>query len=220
MTIDLLQVSVIGIFLLTIGALIVSKQRPSFIFSLATLALLLCGAVSIDTVLDNATNQGLITLLLLLIISHAIDKTALLKRIARKLITQNYTQSFLRLFGISFFASALLNNTAIVASLIGSVKQNQHHAASKLLIPLSYAAILGGTVTLIGTSTNLIVDSFLIEQGHPGFAFFDFTMFGLTAGLVCGGVLFLLKDWLPTISPGQQADSGYLLEAEVAPESS
>jgi|SaaInl59LU_5_DNA_1037362.scaffolds.fasta_scaffold12189_2 di/tricarboxylate transporter len=216
---DVLQFVVIGVFLLTIGALIVSHKRPSFIFSLTTLALLLCGAVDIDTVLDNATNQGLITLLLLLIISHAIDKTALLKRIARKLITQNYTQSFLRLFGISFFASALLNNTAIVASLIGSVKQNQHHAASKLLIPLSYAAILGGTVTLIGTSTNLIVDSFLIEQGHPGFAFFDFTMFGLTAGLVCGGVLFLLKDWLPTISPGQQADSGYLLEAEVAPES-
>ena len=78
-----------GIFLLTIGALIVSQQRPSFIFSMATLALLLCGAVSIDTVLDNATNQGLITLLLLLIISHAIDKTALLKRIARKLIIQN-----------------------------------------------------------------------------------------------------------------------------------
>lgn len=219
MTIDLLQISVMGIFLLTIGALIVSQQRPSFIFSMATLALLLCGAVSIDTVLDNATNQGLITLLLLLIISHAIDKTALLKRIARKLIIQNYTTSFLRLFGISFFASALLNNTAIVASLIGSVKQNQYHAASKLLIPLSYAAILGGTVTLIGTSTNLIVDSFLIEQGHPGFAFFDFTLFGLTAGLICGGLLFILKDWLPTINPQVENSSGYLLEAEVAPHS-
>ena len=216
MTIDLLQISVMGIFLLTIGALIVSKQRPSFIFSMATLALLLCGAVSIDTVLDNATNQGLITLLLLLIVSHAIDKTALLKRIARKLIIQNYTTSFLRLFGISFFASALLNNTAIVASLIGSVKQNQYHAASKLLIPLSYAAILGGTVTLIGTSTNLIVDSFLIEQGHPGFAFFDFTLFGLTAGLICGALLFVLKDWLPQINPLTENNSGYLLEAEVA----
>ena len=219
MTIDLLQIVVMGIFLLTIGALIVSKQRPSFIFSMATLALLLCGAVSIDTVLDNATNQGLITLLLLLIVSHAIDKTALLKRIARKLIIQNYTTSFLRLFGISFFASALLNNTAIVASLIGSVKQNQYHAASKLLIPLSYAAILGGTVTLIGTSTNLIVDSFLLEEGHPGFAFFDFTLFGLTAGLMCGVVLFVLKDWLPTINPRTENNSGYLLEAEVAPDS-
>jgi di/tricarboxylate transporter len=120
------------------------------------------------------------------------------------------------LFGISFIASALLNNTAIVASLIGSVKQNQYHAASKLLIPLSYAAILGGTVTLIGTSTNLIVDSFLIEQGHPGFAFFDFTLFGLTAGLICGGLLFVLKGWLPNINPRTENNSGYLLEAEVA----
>ncbi len=219
MAISLLQLLVIAIFLLTIIALIVSKQRPSMIFSMATLALLLCRAIDIDTVLNNATNKGLITLLLLLIISHAIDKTALLKRLARKLIIKDYSTSFLRLFGITFVASALLNNTAIVASLIGSVKQNQHHPASKLLIPLSYAAILGGTVTLIGTSTNLIVDSFLIEVGHPGFAFFDFTLFGLTAGLVCGILLYALKNWLPDIATDRQSDSGYLLEADVSNDS-
>ena len=181
---SLSQILVLLIFLGTIGALIVSKKRPSVIFGSATLALMVTQAIDINDVLNNATNPGLVTLLLLLIISHAIDKTALLKRIARKLITADYQASYWRLFSISFFSSALLNNTAIVASLIGSVKQNQHHLALKLLIPLSFSAILGGTVTLIGTSTNLIVHSFLQDKGHPGFAFYDFTLFGLTAGLI------------------------------------
>ncbi len=211
----LLQVSVVLIFLLTVGSLIFSKKRPASIFGFATLALLLVQAISMDAVLANATNPGLVTLLVLLLISHAIDKTALLKRVARKLVTANYRSSYWRLFGISFFSSALLNNTAIVASLIGSVKQNQHHAASKLLIPLSFSAILGGTVTLIGTSTNLIVHSFLQDKGHPGFAFYDFTLFGLTAGLICGVLLYLLRGLLPDIRPNQTSQSQYLLEADV-----
>lgn len=216
---SLSQLLVLFIFLGTISTLIVSKKRPSVIFGTATLALMLTQTIDIEDVLTNATNPGLVTLLLLLIISHAIDKTALLKRVARKLITANFKASYLRLFGISFFSSALLNNTAIVASLIGSVKQNQHHLASKLLIPLSFSAILGGTVTLIGTSTNLIVHSFLQDKGHPGFAFYDFTLFGMTAGLVCGVLLYLLRGWLPEINLKGSAEQEYLLEADVAPDS-
>jgi di/tricarboxylate transporter len=217
--VELQQIVVSGIFLLTIGALIFSQYRPSMVFSLTMLALLVSQAVTVETVLANATNQGLITLILLLLVSAAIDKTALLKRIARKLLTQNYQQSFWRLFGVSFIASAFLNNTAVVASLIGPVKQNQYHAASKLLIPLSYAAILGGTVTLIGTSTNLIVDSFLLDYGHPGFAFFDFTLFGLTAGVISGIVLYFCQGLLPTYQTDNAVNNVYLLEAEVSADS-
>jgi di/tricarboxylate transporter len=217
--VELQQIVVSGIFLLTIGALIFSQYRPSMVFSLTMLALLVSQAITVETVLANATNQGLITLILLLLVSAAIDKTALLKRIARKLLTQNYQQSFWRLFGVSFIASAFLNNTAVVASLIGPVKQNQYHAASKLLIPLSYAAILGGTVTLIGTSTNLIVDSFLLDYGHPGFAFFDFTLFGLTAGVISGIVLYFCQGLLPTYQTDNAVNNVYLLEAEVSADS-
>lgn len=216
---ELQQIVVSGIFLLTIGALIFSQYRPSMVFSLTMLALLISQAITVETVLANATNQGLITLILLLLVSAAIDKTALLKRIARKLLTQNYQQSFWRLFGVSFIASAFLNNTAVVASLIGPVKQNQYHAASKLLIPLSYAAILGGTVTLIGTSTNLIVDSFLLDYGHPGFAFFDFTLFGLTAGVISGIVLYFCQGLLPTYQTDNAVNNVYLLEAGVSADS-
>ncbi|WP_414830272.1 SLC13 family permease [Alteromonas sp. H39] len=209
------QLMVLGIFFGTIAALIFTKRRPASIFALAVLGLLVTQQITFDDVLQNLTNKGLITLVLLLIVSSAIDKTALIKRLGRKLVTSSYSASYWRLFGLTFFSSALLNNTAIVASLIGPVKQNQYYPASRLLIPLSYAAILGGTVTLIGTSTNLIVDSFLQEHGHPGFNFWDFTLYGMVAGLTCGLVMFALSPLLPSIAHKGGDYRAYIVEAEV-----
>ncbi|WP_296048889.1 SLC13 family permease [uncultured Alteromonas sp.] len=216
---ELNQLLVLLFFFGTIGALIFTNQRPSTVFALTVLGLLTTQQITFDQILDNLTNKGLITLILLLLVSSAIDKTAFIKRLGRKLVTASFTKSYWRLFGLTFFSSALLNNTAIVASLIGPVKQNQYHPASRLLIPLSYAAILGGTVTLIGTSTNLIVDSFLQEHGHPGFGFLDFTLFGLIAGLTCGVLMFLMSPLLPDIASKQRDFREYIVEAEVSDDS-
>jgi di/tricarboxylate transporter len=213
------QAIVIAIFFATIALLIFTNKRPSGIFALCTLSLILTQQVSFERVLDNATNTGLITLVLLLLVSHSIDKTAFIKRLGRAIVTKSYRQSFLKMFAVTFSSSALLNNTAVVASLIGPIKQNTMHAPSKLLIPLSYAAILGGTVTLVGTSTNLIVDSFLREHGHPGFAFFDFTIFGLSAGILCGVLLFLMTPLLPKVKSASADYNSYLLEADVEADS-
>ena len=212
---DINQFIVLAIFASTIFALIFSNQRPSTVFSGAVLLLLVSQQLSLDDILLNLTNKGLITLVLLLLVSSAIDKTALIKRIGRKLVSTSFSKSYWKLFSLTFISSALLNNTAIVASLIGPIKQNQYHPASRLLIPLSYAAILGGTVTLIGTSTNLIVDSFLQEHGHPGFNFFDFTLYGLEAGLSCGVLMFVLTPLLPNIANKNDNYQEYMVEAKV-----
>ncbi|MBN23994.1 MAG: SLC13 family permease [Alteromonadaceae bacterium] len=216
---DINQFLVLAIFTGTLAALILTNKRPSSIFAGTLLALLLSQQLSLSNIANNFTNQGLITLVLLLIVSTAVDKTSLVKRLGRTLIVANFKHSYWRLFGLTFVSSAFLNNTAVVASLIGPTKQNQYHPASRLLIPLSYAAILGGTVTLIGTSTNLIVDSFMREHGHAGFNFWDFTLYGLIAGLSCGLLMFLLSPMLPSIENKNRQYNSYFIEAKVEADS-
>ena len=203
------------IFVATTLALIFTRQRPAGVFALATLTLLVSGQIQLSDVTHHLGNQGLLTLILLLFISKAIDRTSLIKNLGHRLVSSHYQSSFMRLFSLTFISSALLNNTAIVASLIAPIKQNSFHPPSRLLIPLSYAAILGGTVTLIGTSTNLIVNSFLLDHGHQGFAFFDFTLYGLVAGLSCGLLMYVLRGLLPDIQQAPPSNKQYFIEAEV-----
>jgi di/tricarboxylate transporter len=120
-----------------------------------------------------------------------------------------------RIVAVTVPMSALLNNTAVVASLAHVLRRSEHHVPSRLLLPLSYAAILGGTLTLIGTSTNLIVSSFLEDQRGTGLSFGDF--FGVSGPvvLVVGCLLVLLSRRLPIRQNLEGADKEYTLEAEV-----
>lgn len=214
------QLLMSALFLVLLGGLIFTDWPASRVFVGTMLAAYFLGLVDTTEVLQKAANTGLITLILLLLVSVGLEKLSWLNRLSGKLITPGLASSLLRLGGVTALFSAFVNNTAVVATLAQTVRNNRHHPASKLLIPLSYAAILGGTMTLIGTSTNLIVSSFLEDATGQGLAFFDFIVVGGSATVVGIALLLFITRLLPRDSAEQIDVNEYVIEAEVAPGSS
>jgi len=211
---------VLAVFILTIIGLIKFQQRPSQVFGVALLTLFSTQMVTTDQVILSLSNQGLLTLILLMLCSIALEKTRLLRLVAMKVIQPNYSATWLRLFGLTVLSSAFLNNTAVVSTMLGPIRNNPNHSASKLLIPLSYAAILGGTLTLVGTSTNLIVNSLVLDANLPSLGFFDFTLVGICVVVACGMTLYFCRSLLPDRKIQDDTAQEYFIEAKVKPESS
>jgi len=206
----------IAVFIATFVSLVKYSKVPERIFSVTVLACLTLSFVSVDDILANAVNPGLVTLILLVFCSFSFERTSILRRMSHRVFNGSKITSMLRLLIGTAFASAIMSNTAVVATLINSVKNNKLINPGKLLLPLSYAAILGGTLTLVGTSTNLIVNSLLLKQGVAGFSFFDFTAIGVVALLLCLLLVIFRTRTLPDIEQSQLLAQDYLLEAEVA----
>ncbi len=206
---------VIGLFLATIAALIRFQSRPERVFGLLLLALYGFQLVSTSQVVSSFANLGVLTLVLLMVCSLALEKTKLLRVVANYVIHVSYRRSWLNLFAFSAIASSILNNTAVVSTMLAPTRSNTYHPASKLLIPLSYGAILGGTLTLVGTSTNLIVNSMMIEAGYASIGFFDFTLVGIALVVGCGATLFLSSALLPSRTRKTTVISDYFIDTKV-----
>ncbi|MGL1959592.1 MAG: SLC13 family permease [Colwellia sp.] len=214
MTIE--QWLMIGVFITTFVALVKLQQVPERVFSVTVLVCLALSFVSVGDVLASAVNPGLVTLILLVLCSFSFERTSILRRLSARIFNGSKFKSILRLLLGTAFASALMSNTAVVATLMSSVKNNKLMNAGKLLLPLSFAAILGGTLTLVGTSTNLIINSLLIKQGHVGFSFFDFSLIGLLALFLCLLIIIARLKSLPELKSDKLVTNDYLLEAEVS----
>ena len=182
--------------------------------------------------LSGFSNPAVITIAFLFIISKALQKTRILEyliiRVRRLADRSILLGRAVYLFTIGV-ASAVVNNTAIVAIFMPvSIRLAQKYkmSPSKMLIPLSYAAILGGTLTLVGTSTNLLVNSIYIETpGVEPMGMFEFMRYGLI--LMAVGLLYILFI-APMILPSRTSTSsltksyrlgGYLTEMKITAES-
>ncbi|TMP75331.1 SLC13 family permease [Pseudoalteromonas sp. S1608] len=209
------QLILTGIMLLLVGCLFGTRINPAWLFVSAIGTSYLTGLIDLESMLVNYTNSSLITLVLLILVSIAIEKTTLIQRLAKSLSSGSLVKSVTKLGLSTAFLSSFTNNTAVVASLITAIKDNPNHSPSKLLLPLSYTAILGGTITLIGTSTNLIVNGFAVDAGMAPLGFFDFTLVGLGAlsvGLIT--ILVMLK-YLPDNGKNSQEVVPFYLEGKV-----
>jgi di/tricarboxylate transporter len=216
MTMVAMQWLLIAIFIFTFIGLVKFQRAPERVFAAAMLACLAVSFVETSHILNNAVNSGLVTLILLVLASFSFERTSMLRRLSATMINGSPIKSTLKTLIYTAFSSALMNNTAVVAALISTVKNNRLINPGKLLLPLSFAAILGGTLTLVGTSTNLIVNTMLIEQGHTGLSFFDFTPIGIVALIVCLLVIMFRQNSLPDIEEEKASNQDYLLEAKVS----
>ncbi len=202
-------------------ALLASGRVQAFkLFGGLVFVYYLTGLISLESMLGNFVNPALITLIILLLVSFVLEKTSWIQLISKQLFVKSEKKSYLRMGGLVGLSSAFLNNTAVVAMLLSSVKKNQYHAASKLLIPLSYIAILGGTLTLVGTSTNLIINGFVVQAGLPELGLFDFLYVGLPLLLI--GILviaFISARFLPEIEINEVLAEQYFIESKISPDS-
>ncbi|MDQ0339010.1 di/tricarboxylate transporter [Caldalkalibacillus uzonensis] len=161
--------------------------------SLALLVLL--GILTPEEAFIGFSNPGVITVALLFIIGSAVHKSGVLYRWVVHLLgkTKSLSLILVKIMSSVSFLSAFMNNTPIVTILTPILQSwcSKHHLSpSKILIPLSYAAILGGTITLIGTSTNLIIHGLLQQKGLPGFTMFQFIYIGIPLTIV--GLIYMV----------------------------
>ena len=199
--------------------LIFSRLSPSLLFTAAMAACVLVGPIDMQTVISKATNEGLVTLLLLLMVSIGLERLPWLLALSNKAVKGSLPRTLLSLSGMTMLFSAFVNNTAVVATLAGTLRKNPYHAASQILLPISYAAILGGTLTLIGTSTNLIVSSFLEDVTGEGIAFFAFLPVALPAAIAGLLAMLLMHKVLPRSDQDGLPFNEFLIEMIVGDDS-
>ncbi|MBL1376406.1 SLC13 family permease [Zobellella sp. CGMCC 1.18722] len=206
--------------LASIGALLAlliqGRFSPAVLFTSWAVGYVLLGVVEQQALLNSFSNPALITLLVLLLVSLALERSPLLDRFSDALLKGRESMASLRLMGVTATLSAFLNNTAVVGSLLGVISRQRYIPASRLLIPLSYASIFGGVTTLVGTSTNLVVNSFVVNAGLPALGMFQFAAVGVPVALLCLlGLLFSAR-LLPRHSmQDREVTQPYFLEAQV-----
>ncbi|MDZ7692650.1 MAG: SLC13 family permease [Balneolaceae bacterium] len=186
---------VIFAILLCLVLLISTRLSPDIIF-LGGLTLLIVGKIiTPEEALVGFSNQGMLTVAALYVVAAGLKETGAIQLIVNKIVghSRSIRRAQIRIMWPVMVVSAFLNNTPVVASFIPALEdwsRKNRIPASKILIPLSYAAILGGTCTLIGTSTNLIVNGLLInESSTSSIGIFEPGLIGLPCAIA--GFLYL-----------------------------
>ncbi len=198
MTTDQFIVTLVILFILV--SLYKRIFGAGFTFVIGVGVLGISGILTPSDILKGFANEQVAVIILLLLIGEIIRKSTLIDNLFNSLFkkTHSYRGFMMKMLFPVAALSSMINNTPLVAIMMPYVHswgRNNNIAASKLLIPLSFAAMLGGTATLIGTSTNLVVNGLVAEQSIiPGFntlEIFDFAPVGISM-IILGGLYLVL----------------------------
>ena len=179
-----------------------TRVSPDLVTSGALTLLLVAGVLTTEEALQGFANEGMLTVGVLYVVVSGLTETGAVGWIGQGLLGRPRGEAWarLRLMAPAAALSAFLNNTPVVAIFIPAVQdwaKRNRLALSRLLIPLSYATIAGGLMTLIGTSTNLVVNGLYRERlGGPGFSFFEPAWVGIPITLTVVLYLVTVGHWL------------------------
>jgi di/tricarboxylate transporter len=222
--VDFQQVFVLLVVIFLVFSLYRELFNPSLTFFIATVALLLGGVLTPAELLKGLSNQQIIVIFLLVLVTAGIRSIYGSEIFTRLFSASLKPKAFLfRMMVMVSSISAFLNNTPIVAFMIPYVKDwadKNGYAASKFLIPLSFATIVGGMITVIGTSTNLVLMGLLQEYNLPLLQFQDFVYLGIIVTVMAWVYLYyvgysLLPDNVNKIDALRKNVKEYIVETEI-----
>ncbi|MBP3512834.1 MAG: SLC13/DASS family transporter [Prevotella sp.] len=210
-----------------VATLISDRMRPGMVLFSVVVLFLCAGILTPKECLEGFSNKGMITVALLFLVSEGIRKSGVLEQLIFGLLPKQKCTvegGNLRVLPVIAAISAFLNNTPVVvifAPMIKNWARKMKLPPTKFLIPISYATIMGGMCTLIGTSTNLVVDGMVQEAGYRGFTIFELGKVGIFIAVVgIAYLVFFSKKLLPDnsakdddIEDAEGAESGVRVEA-------
>lgn len=179
-----------------VGILMRDKMRPGIVLLSFVVLFMGLGIITPNEALAGFSNKGMMTVALLFLVSEGVSRSGALETITRfmKPTGRVSRYGFLARILVPISAmSAFLNNTPVVvifAPMVRRWAESANIPYKKVLIPLSFATILGGTCTLIGTSTNLVVDGLMISNGYEGIGMFELSWIGVPIAII--GLLYLI----------------------------
>jgi len=221
---------VLGIIALAVILFFTEKFTVDTVAIGVMVLFMLLGILDLKEGLAGFANSATITVAAMFVISHAIFKTGILDQVSLYLESQakkSEARLILSLMLTSGILSSFINDTAVVALLMPPVihlSQKNQIPASKLLMPLSFGALMGGICTLLGTSTNILVSGIAEKAGLPPFGVFEMSAMGLI--FLAAGTLYMVTigRWLlpkrgPSIDHSDNYDLGdYLVEITITEE--
>ncbi len=215
----------LGVLALVVVGLVTNRVSPASAILGASAILFVLGVISSDQAFGGFANSAPLTVACLYVVAGGVARTGAITPLLDRVLSDRGSPraAMARLLVPAGFGSAFLANTPIVATLVTPVvswAEARGRAPSKLLIPLSYATILGGTVTAIGTSTNLVMSGQLEAIGEEPLGMFELAKLGLPAALI-GVVLIIALG--PTLlpdrsSPGEDIGRSYVVSMTVEPD--